>query len=139
MELYPPTLALLGRTRAWVVHGIAEGAPLDEISISGPTHLRVLDRGTVSADDFDTADHGIAAADVAALIGGDADANATLLTGILDGSVTGPPRDIVLANAAGALCAAALAPDFGSALELAERTLDDRKPLAVLRAMQRSS
>jgi anthranilate phosphoribosyltransferase len=139
LEIYPPALRLLGRSRAWVVHGTAPGAALDEISTAGPTHVRMLNGDKVAEAEIDPATHGVPRADLNELTGDDAAANARIIVAILDGSAAGPQRDLVVVNAAGALCAAGLASDFGEALERAARLVRDGDALRVLRAMQASA
>jgi anthranilate phosphoribosyltransferase len=66
---------------------------------------------------------GLALAPIETLIGGDAQANAAILTEIFSGS-SGPRRDIVLLNAAAVLVAADLAATIPAGVALAARTID---------------
>jgi pyruvate dehydrogenase E1 component beta subunit len=74
----------------------------------------------------------LAPATVTDLEGGDAVANAAILTGILDGSVTGPKRDLVTLNAAAGLVITGIAQDLPDGLRLANEAIDSRAALAVL-------
>jgi anthranilate phosphoribosyltransferase len=128
VPLVAETMALLGTRHAFVVHGTAEypdGSTrgLDEISISGPTHLAEVHNGVVSYSTITPEDVGLALAPIETLIGGDAQANAAILTEIFCGS-SGPRRDIVLLNAAAVLVAADLAATIPAGVALAARTID---------------
>jgi anthranilate phosphoribosyltransferase len=113
-------LAKLGIERAFVVHG-ADG--LDEISLSGETHVAEVNFGTVRNYTVTPEDFGLPSANIYELTGGDAAENAAIIRGILDGE-PGPRRDIVLANAAAALVAAGAAADFREGVRVAAQSLD---------------
>jgi anthranilate phosphoribosyltransferase len=128
VRLVAETMALLGTRHAFVVHGTAEYPDgttrgLDEISISGPTHLAEVHNGVVSYSIFTPEEAGLSRAPIETLIGGDARANAAILTDIFSGA-SGPRRDIVLLNAAAVLVAADLAPAIPAGVNLAARTID---------------
>jgi len=113
-------LGRLGRRHAWAVHGRTEtGAGMDELSSIGATAVRETRDGQSRAFSVDPAALGIAPARVEDLRGGDAAENAALLRGILDGSVAGPKRDIVLLNAAAGLVICDKAENLAAGLELA--------------------
>jgi anthranilate phosphoribosyltransferase len=121
-------MALLGTRHAFVVHGIVEDPGsvtrgIDEISISGPTHLAEVHNGIVSLSTITPEDAGLTRAPMNSLIGGDAQTNAAILTEIFSGAL-GPRRDIVLLNAAAVLVAADLAPTIPAGVDLAARTID---------------
>jgi anthranilate phosphoribosyltransferase len=109
------TLRVLGVTRAMVVH--SDG--LDEISTMGPTKILQLKDGVISDSTIDPADLGFTVVDFESLKGGDAQANAKIVKGILSGAEAGPKKDIVVLNAAAAIIVAGLADDFKNAVELA--------------------
>lgn len=95
------TLHKLGTKRAWVVHG-DDG--LDEITITGPTHIATLNEdGQIEEKTITPAHFGLEQADIEKLSGGEADENATALRAILEGQKCAY-RDIVLANTAAVLC-----------------------------------
>jgi anthranilate phosphoribosyltransferase len=92
-------LALLGTRRALVVTG-EDG--LDEVTLSGATHVIEIRADEHHTWDWQPNDFGVPASDrQCLLIDGPAD-SARLIRSVLDGAA-GPPRDIVLVNAAAAL------------------------------------
>ena len=113
-------LGELGVERAFVVHG-ADG--LDEISLSGETHVAEWRGGKVRAFQVVAEDFGLSRAPLQALAGGDAGENARIVRAILAGE-GGPRRDIVLANAAAALVAAGAASDFREGARQAAQSID---------------
>jgi anthranilate phosphoribosyltransferase len=99
-----PVLAevLAGRgASALVVRG---NDGLDEITTTTTTSVWVVRGGTVSIEQLDVAELGVPRATAADLRGGDAEFNAEVARRLLAGE-TGPVRDAVLANAAGAVAA----------------------------------
>jgi anthranilate phosphoribosyltransferase len=128
VPLVAEAMALLNTRHAFVVHGTAESSTgatsgLDEISISGPTHLAEVHNGIVTLSTITPEDAGLERAPIEALLGGNAHANAAILTAIFAGERS-PRRDIVLLNAAAVLVAADLAPDLITGVALATRTID---------------
>ncbi len=125
MELMARALGELGVRRAFVVHG-ADG--LDEISISGDTHVAELRDGMVRSYSVTPADFGLRRAPLDAISGGDARQNAEIIHKVLAGSMLygdhGPHREIVLANSAAALVAADCAADFLDGARLAAQSID---------------
>ena len=139
VALYADVLPGLGRQHAWVVHGRAgEGGVMDEISTLGPTLIaKVSSAGAAIRETVEPADLGVAAANVDALRGGDAAANARLLLAILGGEQLGAPRDIVLVNAAAALVVAGLTEDWSEAMARAVESIDSGSAATVLQRMRR--
>ncbi|WP_232079748.1 anthranilate phosphoribosyltransferase [Mycolicibacterium parafortuitum] len=84
-----------------VVHG-DDG--LDELTTTTTSTIWRVQAGTVERLTFDPAAFGFARAEIAELVGGDADANAASARAVLGGE-KGPVRDAVLLNAAGAMVA----------------------------------
>lgn len=126
-------LSRLGRKVAWAVHGTTEsGAGMDEISNLGPSTVWSADGPERVKWTIEPSLLGLAPATVTDLEGGDAVANAAILTGILDGSVTGPKRDLVTLNAAAGLLITGIAQDLPDGLRLANEAIDSRAALAVL-------
>ncbi|HEU5012303.1 MAG TPA: anthranilate phosphoribosyltransferase [Roseiflexaceae bacterium] len=115
-------LARLDTVHALVVHG--DGG-LDELALSGANVVFEVRAGTVrQLPDISAVALGLEPAPRAALGGGTAAENATLLRAILDGQEHGPKRDVVLLNSAAALVAADKAGDMREGLELARKSID---------------
>lgn len=94
------TLKNLGTKHAWVVHG-SDG--LDEITVTGPTHIAVLDaEGNITEKALTPEHFGLKTHDKEKLLGGDAEENAVALRAVLEGQKCAY-RDIVLANTAAVL------------------------------------
>jgi anthranilate phosphoribosyltransferase len=108
-------LALLGTTRALVVHG---AGGIDELSPAGPNLVFDVVGDEVTERTVDPSDLGIEPCEPTALAGSDPASNADAIRRVLDGE-TGGPRDAVLLNAAAALVAGGVAPDLSDGLELA--------------------
>jgi anthranilate phosphoribosyltransferase len=92
-------LARMDVDRALVVHG--DG--LDEIALHGDTVAAEVHGSQVEERTVTPADFGLERAPVSAVAGGTPQENATDLRGIVEGDVTGPKRDIILANAGAAI------------------------------------
>jgi anthranilate phosphoribosyltransferase len=98
-------LQALGTRGAWVVRG--EGG-LDEIAVSGPTHVVELRDGALRELDVQPEDFGVARSPADALRGGDSVENAAQLRAMMAGDV-GAKRDAVVVNAGAALYVAGAA------------------------------
>ena len=122
------TLNALGCEAAWVVYG-TDG--MDEITTTGITHLAKLEEGAVSLAAIDPRDHGIDLVDERELVGGDANHNAEALRAVLSGE-TGPYTDIVLLNAAAALCVAGAATTMDKGIDKARDALTSGKAQTTL-------
>jgi len=95
------TLRNLGTKKAWVVHG-DDG--LDEITVTGPTHIVELDEdGNIEERTLTPEHFGLPTHDIEKLAGGSAQENAQALRAVLEGQKCAY-RDIVLANTAAVLC-----------------------------------
>jgi anthranilate phosphoribosyltransferase len=97
--LMAEALRLLGVRRALVVHGL-DG--LDEITLSGPTDVIELNNGVLRQFQWFPSDFGLEPAERETLIVDGPAQSAETILAILAGR-GGPPRDIVVANAAAAL------------------------------------
>jgi anthranilate phosphoribosyltransferase len=101
---YVPTIAealtKLNTKRAMVVSS-ADG--MDEISISDVTYCAFVERGSVHQFTLDPREYGFDLYDKSEILGSDAKENAKITRAILDGSITGAKRDIVVLNTAVAL------------------------------------
>ncbi len=113
-------LGRLGSRRALVVHG-ADG--LDEITITGPTHVAEWRDGVVIEYDIRPEELGLTCAPAQEITGGDAGENAAIVRAVLDGE-KGPRRDVVLLNAAAALLAADVVEDLAAGVARAAEVID---------------
>lgn len=138
--VFADILGRLGRQRAWAVHGSVPGGDsgMDEVSILGPTQVSETRAGKLTELLLRRADFGLtgALAMIEELCGGDAQANAEKLVGILNGEVIGPKRDIVIVNSAAALVVAGLAETVGEGVAMAEQAIDSGGATAVLKKWQ---
>jgi anthranilate phosphoribosyltransferase len=121
-------MAKLGMRHAMVVHGM-DG--LDEITLNGESLVAEVRDRTVRLFRIQPTDAGLSQAPLAALAGGDAERNAAILEKILRGEA-GPRRDIVLLNAAAALCVSGLAESFTDGVRLGAETIDAGAALRLL-------
>jgi anthranilate phosphoribosyltransferase len=112
-------LAALGAAHAFVVHG--EG--LDEIAVTGMTHVCEVKGGSIERYAMVPEDIGLKRHAEAEIAGGDAERNASILRDVLSGQ-KGGPRDAVLANAAAGLVCAGAAKDLTDGVAIAARSID---------------
>jgi anthranilate phosphoribosyltransferase len=110
----------LGSDSVWVVHG-SDG--LDEITLAGPTFVAALQNGNIQSFEVTPDDAGLSRANGDALKGGDAEANAASLRGVLEGK-PGAFRDVALLNAAAALIVAGKAKNLKDGVALGAKSLD---------------
>ena len=130
---YAAVLRLLGRKRAWALN--SQGA--DEIMPFEPTDVVETMEGEPEREFLIHPWHlGVEPCEIAEIHGGDSTANAAILTGILDGTIRGGKRDIVLLNAAAGLVITGLARDMHAGMSLAGEQIDSGRALAKLRALQ---
>jgi anthranilate phosphoribosyltransferase len=122
-------LSNLGSKRAVVVHS-ADG--MDEVSTANKTFVGELKDGEVTAYDIEPEDFGFKRVSEGNFIGGDKDANAKTLRGILEGE-KGPRRDIVVLNAAFALYAAEAVKTPQDGIPKAAELIDSGASLRVLK------
>jgi anthranilate phosphoribosyltransferase len=118
--LMAEALAALGTLRAFVVHG-HDG--LDEVSTTGPTDVWEVTPAGIERHLWTPADFGVKRASLEDLAGGDPGSNARIIEQVLGGR-PGPPRDIVVVNAAAGIIAAGLAIDLRPAAAMAAQSID---------------
>jgi len=119
MDLVAATLAELGVQHAFVVHG---AGGLDEISLAGETLVAEVKNGAVRRFAVTPEEFGVERAPLEKIRGGTAVENAAQIRRILAGE-QGPPRDIVVVNAAAALVAAGIALNFRDGADLASAAI----------------
>jgi anthranilate phosphoribosyltransferase len=122
------SLAHMPVEHALVVHG----SGMDEIAIHDETTVAEVDGDEISEYTLTPNDLGLDAAPVDAVAGGSPQANAADLEGIVTGEVTGPKRDIILANAGAAVYVAGLAESIEDGVEAAATAIDDGDAAAKL-------
>ncbi len=133
-------LALLGRKRAWVVHGTdSEGRGMDEISSLGDTLVFRVEGEKIEKDQISVTEYGLQPAVLADVLGGSREENATITLGILSGEISGPKRDLVAINSAGAFVTAGLAGDLREGIALANEQIDSGSALAKLKELREIS
>ena len=133
-ELCAPLAEVLGRLgvkNVWVVHG---HGGLDEVSISGPTHVAAWMDGDLDEFDITPEDAGLERAPIEAIKGGSAVENAAILRAVLDGREKGPRRDVCLLNAGAALVVAMKAQTLEEGVRIAQEIIDKKKAVEVLDA-----
>ena len=116
---------------ALVVHG----AGMDEVAIHDETTVAEVDGETVTEFTVSPADLGVDRAPIAAVAGGTPTENAADLRGIVDGSVTGPKRDLILANAGAAIYVAGETDSLSAGVDRAAAAIDDGSAAAKLEAL----
>ncbi len=119
-HLMAQALLNLGGRHCFVVHG-SDG--LDEITVTGPSHVSEGKEGRVATYRLSPDDFGVAQGQPEELAGGDAAVNAAITLSILQGE-KGARREIVLANAACALVAAGKAKSLPDGALLAAESID---------------
>ncbi len=128
------TLAALGTTSAWLVHG--QG--LDELTLAGENHVTALKDGAIRSFTVSPADAGLPTAPIEAIKGGDSGFNAAALQSLLQGA-PGPYRATVLLNAAAALIVADRAADLREGVSLATRSIDSGAAFGALETLRRET
>jgi anthranilate phosphoribosyltransferase len=130
-ELIARSLLMLGSERAWVVHG-ADG--IDEMSTTGHTKVSECRDGAVSTFYVHPADFGIPKAESRDLRGGDAAANAGIVSEVISGA-KGPRRDVVLLNAGASLFVGGKAASVREGIDRAAQAIDSGAARTKLQAM----
>lgn len=140
LSLYAEAMRLLGRKRAWAVHGegLTTGEGIDELSVTGAS--RVVEVGTdLATREFciHPRDLGIPiVTDTSTLLGGDTETNAQRIISILKGEESGAARDMILLNASAALQIAGIGSSHAESLGIAARSIDSGAALGSLTALR---
>ncbi len=133
LPTYANVFGLLGRRRAWAVHGEPS---LDEVSPLGPTDVFAWQDNSVRKFAIRPEDLGIGPVDAHELAGGSAAENATIIASIFSGRRCDGARVIVELNAAAALVVAGIADDLPSGLALAGDAIDSGAAAAALNRLR---
>lgn len=111
----------LGYTNAMFVHGL-DG--LDEISLLGRTRINHLKDGQVRTFEIAPEDFGMKSCSLEDIRTGTPVENADVIRGVFSGAVTGPRKDAIVLNAAGALVVGGRAEDFPGGIRLARELIE---------------
>lgn len=122
--------ARMGGMKSAIV--VSSREKMDEVSISDITYAAHLHGGRIDYFEIDPEAVGIRKAPFEAILGGDAEKNATIFRNVLNNRSTDPQRDMVLINAAYALIADGMARDVQEGLEIARDALQSGKAAAKL-------
>ncbi|MCK9589619.1 MAG: anthranilate phosphoribosyltransferase [Terrimicrobiaceae bacterium] len=131
LPIYSRVFALLGRRRAWAVHGTGT-VSLDEVSPLDITEVSAWEED--SARDFliRPQDFGIGNIHAGDLAGGHAAFNAGIISDVVAGNLRNGARTIVVMNAGAALAIAGIAPDLAAGMKLAGSAIDNGSARDVL-------
>ena len=129
VEPVAKVLSSLGVKRGLVVYGQDR---LDEISASAPTTICEIRDGFYRTSVIQPEDFGLTRGTKDEIVGGTAADNAEITRGILNGTITGTKRNIVLLNAGAALYVAKAADSLADGIKLAAELIDSRKALDTL-------
>lgn len=129
IESVAKVLSALGVKRGLVVYGQDR---LDEISASAPTTICEIRDGFYRSSVIQPEDFGLTRGTKDEIVGGTAADNAEITRGILNGTITGTKRNIVLLNAGAALYVAKVADSLADGIRLAAELIDSRKALDTL-------
>lgn len=123
------SMKAMGVKRGMIVCG-CDG--MDEITLTGTTHVSEIKDDNVTSYDINPADYGLSITDAEQLKGGNGEENAETTKAILAGKETGAKRDIVLLNAGAAIYCAGIADTLAEGIEKAKSSIDSGKALEVL-------
>ncbi|SFR92845.1 anthranilate phosphoribosyltransferase [Halomicrobium zhouii] len=120
VPLIASALAHMDVERALVVHG----AGLDEITIHDETTVAEVTGSSIEEYTIDPEDIGLQQHDIEAVAGGQPSENAADMRGIVEGSVDGAKRDVILANAGAAIYVSGEASSHREGVEMAEQAIE---------------
>ncbi|MEM8996009.1 MAG: anthranilate phosphoribosyltransferase [Acidobacteriota bacterium] len=123
----------LGAEHAMVVHG-ADG--LDEITVTGPTHVAEVKNGEVRSFTVEPSDLGVESAPESALLGGEPEENAEMFDALIDGEA-GPRLEITVLNAGAALYVSGVAPGLAEGVRRAREAIASGDARSTLDALRR--
>ncbi|MCX8026950.1 MAG: anthranilate phosphoribosyltransferase [Thermodesulfovibrionales bacterium] len=122
-------LLRLGSKSALVVHGL-DG--IDEITLSGNTHVSELKDAEVKTYHISPEELGFKKSPLESIIGGSKEVNADIILSVFEG-IKGPQRDVVVLNASAAIYISGKAKSIAEGIEIAQKTIDSKKALNKLR------
>lgn len=128
VNIIAEVLVNLGIRKAMVVHG-SDG--LDEITLTGITHIAEVNNGWIRNYTFDPNTYGFEYCTKEDLLGGDIKTNKEIALSVLNGD-KGAKRDAVIINSAAAIYLHNENISFEKAIELAKNSIDSGKALSKL-------
>ncbi|SFH23211.1 anthranilate phosphoribosyltransferase [Palleronia marisminoris] len=129
------TLGRLGSERAWLVHG-SDGT--DELAISGPSTVAVLENGEVTMCEVAPEDAGLPQHPFEQIVGGTPEANGRAFRALLAGEPSAY-RDAVLLNAAAGLVVAGRVESLTEGAAMAAESVDSGAAKAKVEGLARVS
>ena len=126
-------LGLLGYEHALVVHGL-DG--YDELSLVGESHICEVRSGRLQEYIAAPGDLGMKRCRPEDLVGGSPRENAEILEGVLSGRISGPKRDMLVLNAAGAFVVGGRASDLREGAAMAEETIASGRAMETLNRLR---
>ena len=129
LEPMAKVLMNLGIKRAMLVYG---NDRLDEVSISAPTTICEINGGKLIKYEIKPEDFGLKRGKLADIVGEDGKGNAIITRGILDGTIKGAKRDIVLLNSGCALYICDKCDSIEEGVKTAAEMIDSGKALKKL-------
>jgi len=124
-------LARMDVERALVVHG----SGLDELGVHGDSTVAEVDGESVTEYTVAPGDLGVGTHELSAIAGGTPAENAADMRGVLNGTVGGAKRDIILANAAAAIYVAGAVSSLEAGVDAARESIDSGAASAKLDAL----
>ena len=121
VEPIAKVLDKLGVKRALVVYGQDK---MDEISASAPTTVCELRNGYYRTTVISPEDFGLTRGEKSEIVGGTPEENAEITKGILDGTIGGTKKNIVMLNAGAALYVAGAAETIADGVKKAGKLID---------------
>lgn len=126
----------IGYTRAMFVHGL-DG--LDEISLLGKTKIIELRNGAFTDYEIAPEDFGMKRCRLEDIKTGTPEENAATIRGVFNGSITGPQKDAVVLNSAGALIVGGKAETFEEGIAVARQIIESGRAMTKLDQLIRRS
>lgn len=138
---YARAMGLLGRRRAWAVHGEGlSGGGIDELTVTGRSLVVAVTNGEITNLEIHPEKLGFSRAhSYDELKGGDAAGNAKRIVSILSGEERSAARDMILLNAAAALHLSGFAGTLREGVSLAKESIDSGKALVSLEHLRKAS
>jgi len=118
---------------------VVHGSGLDEITIHDETTVAEVRGSDVDHYTVTPEDLGLDRAPIEAIAGASPEENAADMQGIIEGEVTGPKRDVILANAGAAIYVAGEADSLEAGVEAAREAIDSGAATAKLEDLREAS